>query len=105
MTLLGYGTNLCVVVSVRGEIKYRGVIVKHMLRAVAVVHVPVHDQYAPNAHLLLGNRCRHRHIVEEAKPLRTVSFSMMSGGAYDSRTVAHCSVHYRASKVNSCSRR
>ena len=45
MTLLGYGTNLCVVVSVRGEIKYRGVIVKHMLRAVAVVHVPVHDQH------------------------------------------------------------
>ena len=46
MTLLGYGTNLCVVVSVRGEIKYRGVIVKHMLRAVAVVHVPVHARHA-----------------------------------------------------------
>ncbi len=64
------------------DIKDPGLVPKDVLRAVAVVHVPVQDEYA----LALGQQggCRHRHIVENAKTHRPVGRGVMAG-----RPVSH----------------
>jgi hypothetical protein len=77
--------KVTIVVSVQGHVEYARIVVGHLLGAVAVVHVPIHDSYALQAQILfehLGNYC-HRVEITKAPILvktRVVSIFKFNRG-------------------------
>ena len=61
------------------------------MRAVAVMHVPVHDQDAGGARRL-GRPRGDRDVVEEAKAHGQVRFGVVAGGANEGKTVLEVSL-------------
>ena len=69
--------------------QHRRVVVEDLLRAVAVVDVPVDDEHAP--HAVLPHRCarRHRHRVEEAEAAHPVGARVVARWPHDGKAGAH----------------
>ena len=65
-------------VLVRGQEEHRGIVVEGVLRAVAVVHVPVHDRHPARAVGLLEVPGADGHRVEQAEPHAPVPQRVMS---------------------------
>ena len=59
--------------------------VKHVLRAVAVVHVPIDDQHAVELMLVAGHAGRDRDVVEQAKAHRPFGERMMAGRPHEAQ--------------------
>lgn len=55
------------IVPVQGHIQDPRIAVEHVLCAVTMVYVPVHNQHAPQAPAVDARPSRHRHLVVEAE--------------------------------------
>ena len=73
---------------VGAEEEHRGVLVKDVLRAVAVVHVPIHDQHASHAVPLLRVARRDGDVVEQAETHPASGVRVMPGRADGAEGVA-----------------
>ena len=64
---------------VRAEKQDGGIVLKRVLRAVPVMHVPVHDQHARETMTLLDIPGRDRHVIIQAKAHGAIGLGMVSG--------------------------
>ena len=69
------------------DIKDTGILFKQVLSTIAVMYVPVEDQYFLKAVLLLQVPGGDRNIVEEAKAQCRVVFCVVTGRANQGKTV------------------
>ncbi len=63
------------------EVKHVRVVVENLLRAVAVMHIPVDDQHLRKFVLLLDVAGGDGHIVQQAEPHGPVARGVMAGRA------------------------
>mmetsp|Transcript_22932 Transcript_22932/g.58556 ORF Transcript_22932/g.58556 Transcript_22932/m.58556 type:complete len:317 (-) Transcript_22932:697-1647(-) len=92
------------VVAVDGHVHDRVVVLKDVLRAVAVVDVPVQDEHALRARRLrrLG---RHRGVVEEAKAHGHVGLGVVPGRADDGGAVCRLAAGHQLRHLGSATSR
>ena len=81
------------------EIKDRSVIIKNVLGAVAVVIIPVHDQHAADAMLLLQIPGSNGDIIEDAESHTAIRCGVMARRAYGSESIPDFTVHHRVHHV------
>ncbi len=83
------GVELAVAVDVQGDVEDVGVVVEHVLDAVAVVDVPVEDEDLAAEFRVVGlaDLGRDRHVVEEAEAHGCVVLGVVAGRADDGEGV------------------
>ena len=92
--LLGRARARVVRVLVRGDVQHVGVRLEDVLRAVAVVQVPVDD--GDPANTAGPQECgRHRHVVEEAEAHRAVALGVMAGRPDEREAALHLAAEDR----------
>ena len=69
------------------------ILLETMLRAVAVMNVPVHDEDTRQPMFFLDVTSGDGHIVEQAKAHRPRGFSMMAGWPHRAKDVFDFSAH------------
>lgn len=85
----GAREEVAVVVPVDREVEHAAVLVEHLLRAVAVVHVPVDDQHLADLGQPLPQQPRRdRDGVEEAEAHRLVGLGVVAGRPHHREPVA-----------------
>ncbi len=88
----------------RAEEKDRAVGIKNILRAVAVMHVPIGDQHALDTMFLLCVASRDGHRVEQTEAHTANGSSMMAGRPWDAECVARLAAHYGIHRVEGTAR-
>src|ERR1035438_5104610 len=83
----------------RTEEENRAVGIENILRAVAVMHVPIRDQHSLHAVLLLGIASRDGDAIEQAEAHAANGRSVMAGRTYDAKGVLRLAAHYRVHRV------
>ena len=90
---------------VQTDVQHVGAILEDLLRAVAVMHIEVHDgdalQPVSTNQLLCGNR----HIVEQTKPARLIAFGVVARRTHCTKCVVHLTVHHRLARRQHAPRR
>src|SRR3954447_4412126 len=76
-----------------GDVQYSRGIVKAVLRPVAMVHIPIHEQNPPQAKLFTQILGTDRRAVEQAKAHRPSALGVMSWRPYESKAVVHLTRH------------
>ncbi len=78
-----------------GGIEDLRVVLEHVLRAVAVMHVEIHDRHALQPVRRAGMGCPDRDIVEQAKAHRHVALGMMSRRAHTAEGVGRAVLQHQ----------
>ena len=84
---------------VRAEKEHRRIGVEDVLRAVAVVHVPIHDQDARYAVFALRVARGEGHVIEEAEAHAAASAGVVSRRPHGAERVLHVAGHHRVDGV------
>ncbi len=79
----------------RAEKEDGGIVFETMLRAIAVMHVPIDNQHTGEAMLLLGIACGNRDIIQQTKPHRAIGFGMMSRRPHCAENMINLLRHHR----------
>ena len=69
------------------------VVLKNVLRAIAVVHVKIHDGDALQTVLIQGMRRAHGHIIEYAKARCALALGVMTGWSHIAKSIIHLAGH------------
>ena len=77
----------------------RPVIVENVLRTVAMMHIPVGNQYTPNSVLLLGMPSGNRNVVEYAESHPTDWSRVMTGWTNSAKCVLGFALQHRVDTV------
>jgi hypothetical protein len=80
---------------VGAEIEYGGVGIEHLLRAIAVVHIPVDNEHAFHPMFLLHIPRRNGYLIEQTKAHGALGEGVMPRWADGSKGVPCPSCHHR----------
>ena len=79
----------------RAKEEHGGIVLETMLRAVAMMHIPIDNQYTLEAILFLHITRGNRHIVEEAEAHRARRFGMVPRRPHRTKYMVHLPAHDR----------
>ena len=77
------------------DVQHARVVIETVLRAVAVMQVPIHDQDTAQAEPRAQILRAHGHAVEQTEPHRAVAFGVVARRAYQGEAVVHLAFHDR----------
>src|SRR5581483_8810206 len=89
----------------RAEEEYRAVGIEDLLRAVAVVNVPVGNENPFGAMPALGVSRGNRDVVEDAESHATPRSGVVTGRAHDAERVARMSFHHGVDRIQHAAHR
>jgi hypothetical protein len=91
-------------VSVRAEVQHVAAVIERVLRAVAVVDVPVHDEHALVAQGGAGVGRRYGDVVEEAEPHGPPSLGVVARRTHQGEGASRISGGHGRDRIDRCAR-
>jgi hypothetical protein len=78
-----------------GKEKHRWVLIKNILGAIAMMHIPIHDEYFLKAVFLLKISGPNSYIIEYTKAAGSIPMGMVTRGADKTKGIANLTGYYR----------